>query len=205
MVGRTLRELGVTEVTIPHVAVKESVFPFAKFPGVDTILGPEMRSTGEGMGIAPGFAAAYAKSQLAAGNALPTSGRAFLSVKREDKPALVAVAQKLRDLGFGLVATHGTAAYLRDVGLPCDATNKVDEGSPHCVDLMLAGQIDMVVNTTAGPQEVRDSFSIRRTALLRGISYFTTIRGAQAAVAAISAARGGGPEVRSLQEYHRHG
>jgi carbamoyl-phosphate synthase large subunit len=205
MAGKTLAELGVREAVIAHVAVKESVFPFAKFPGVDTILGPEMRSTGEVMGIAPGFALAYAKSQLAAGNALPSRGRAFLSVKREDKPGLVDVARRLCDLGFTLVATHGTADYLRGAGLACDVTNKVNHGKPDCVDLLGAGEIDMVVNTTAGPQEIKDSFSIRRTALLRGISYFTTLRGAQAAVAAISAMRTDANEVRSLQEYHGHG
>ncbi len=205
MAGKTLAELGVRETDIPHVAVKESVFPFAKFPGVDTILGPEMRSTGEVMGIAPGFAMAFAKAQLAAGNALPSRGRAFLSVKREDKPAVVDVARRLLDLGFALVATRGTAELLRAAGLPCDVTNKVNEGKPDCVDLLGAGAIDVVVNTTAGPQEIQDSFSIRRTALTRGISYFTTLRGAQAAVAAISAARADASEVRSLQEYHRHG
>ncbi|HKA88793.1 MAG TPA: carbamoyl-phosphate synthase large subunit [Haliangiales bacterium] len=205
MAGKTLAELGVRETDIPHVAVKESVFPFAKFPGVDTILGPEMRSTGEVMGIAPGFAGAFAKAQLAAGNALPERGRAFLSVKREDKPGLVDVARRLLDLGFALVATRGTAEFLRAAGLPCDVTNKVNEGKPDCVDLLAAGEIDMVVNTTAGPQEIKDSFSIRRTALTRGISYFTTLRGAQAAVAAIAAERAGAADVRSLQEYHRHG
>ncbi len=202
MVGRTLDELGVRETRPAHVAVKESVFPFVKFPGVDTVLGPEMRSTGEVMGIDLAFPAAFAKSQIAAGNALPDGGRAFLSVRNEDKDALVAVARRLVELGFTLVATRGTAATLRGAGLAVEEVNKVHQGSPHCVDRMLAGEIHMVVNTTAGARELKDSFSLRRTALQRGISYFTTIRAAQAAADGIAAQRGGPAAVRSLQEYH---
>jgi carbamoyl-phosphate synthase large subunit len=203
MVGRTLEELGIREPVIPHVAVKESVFPFVKFPGVDTILGPEMRSTGEVMGIGPSFASAFAKSQIAAGAALPARGLAFLSVKNDDKEALVPVARRLCELGFALVATRGTAAYLRQRGLVVEQVNKVIEGRPHCVDRMVNGEIDLVVNTVAGAQETRDSFSLRRTALTRGIAYFTTLRGAQAAVDGIQATHTGCLEVvQSLQEYH---
>jgi carbamoyl-phosphate synthase large subunit len=202
MAGKTLAELGVTETTIDHVAVKESVFPFMKFAGVDTILGPEMRSTGEVMGIDAAFPAAFAKSQVAAGNALPDGGRAFLSVRQADKPALIPIARALADLGFTLVATRGTAAFLTAAGLTVDVVAKVGEGRPHCVDAMTNGEIAFVVNTTEGAAEIRDSFSLRRTALLRGISYFTTMRGAAAALSAIVAMRGAAAGVRPLQEYH---
>jgi carbamoyl-phosphate synthase large subunit len=200
MVGRTLAEMGVEERAIRHVAVKESVFPFVKFPGVDTVLGPEMRSTGEVMGIDRDFAQAFAKSQIAAGNALPTSGCAFLSVRNEDKPGLLPVARRLVELGFRLMATRGTAAVLEEAGLSVDRVNKVLEGRPHCVDRMLAGDVQMVVNTTAGAQELRDSFSLRRTALQRGIAYFTTLRAAQAAAAGIAAQSKS--SVRPLQDYY---
>jgi carbamoyl-phosphate synthase large subunit len=206
MVGRTLAELGIPDepTRIPHVAVKESVFPFVKFPGVDTILGPEMRSTGEVMGIDAAFPLAFAKSQLAAGNALPARGRAFLSVKDGDKEAVVGIARRLLDIGFRLVATRGTAARLAAAGLPVETTHKVMEGRPHCVDEILSGTIDLVVNTTAGAQEIRDSFSIRRSALQKSVSYFTTIRAAQAAVDGIAAEKARAAGVTPLQEYHRH-
>jgi carbamoyl-phosphate synthase large subunit len=202
MIGRTLAELGITEIRIPHVAVKESVFPFVKFPGVDTLLGPEMRSTGEVMGIDADFAAAFWKAQLGANNVLPKSGAAFLSVKSSDKAALLPVAQKLTALGFALCATRGTAAQLTAAGLTCEVVNKVQEGRPHCVDHMENGEIHLVVNTTGGAQEVKDSYSIRRTALNRGIAYFTTIRGAQAAAAGIEASQKARLGVRPLQNYH---
>jgi carbamoyl-phosphate synthase large subunit len=206
MAGKTLAELGLSEPAIAHVAVKESVFPFLKFPGVDTLLGPEMRSTGEVMGIDADFAVAFAKSQLAAGNALPTGGRAFLSVRDEDKPQLTPIAQKLHDLGFALVATRGTAAHLAAAGLPVETVNKVVDGRPHIVDRIVNGEIDLVVNTTAGRQEIKDSFSIRRSALTRNVSYFTTMRAARAAASAIAAGRARAAGVRSLQRYHsRHG
>src|SRR5690349_22033502 len=149
MAGRTLAELGVIEVEPRHVSVKEVVFPFVKFEGVDTILGPEMRSTGEVMGIDSDFARAFAKSQLAAGMKLPTRGVAFLSVREADKPALPAIARRLVTLGFTLCATHGTAAYLKAHGLPdVRGLNKVLEGRPHCVDEMDNHEIDFVINTT---------------------------------------------------------
>ncbi len=200
--GRTLAELGVREVTPSHVSVKESVFPFVKFEGVDTILGPEMRSTGEVMGIDRDFAHAFLKSQEAAGNRLPTGGAAFLSVREADKQASIALARQLADLGFALVATHGTAAFLRQHRLEVRGVNKVMEGRPHCVDAMESGEIQLVVNTTEGRQAIEDSHSLRRAALLSRISYFTTMRAARAAADAIAAQAREGLRVAPLQSYH---
>jgi carbamoyl-phosphate synthase large subunit len=202
MVGKTLAELGVAEIDIGHVAVKESVFPFVKFPGVDTLLGPEMRSTGEVMGIDQAFPAAFAKAQLGAGNALPASGTAFLSVRTEDKPAIVEVGKRLAAAGFSLVATRGTAGVLEAAGLACEILLKVGEGRPHCVDAMENGSIGLVVNTTHGKQEILDSLTLRRTALMRGISYFTTVRGALAAVSGIEARLADNLVVRPLQDFY---
>ncbi|HKE19424.1 MAG TPA: carbamoyl-phosphate synthase large subunit [Kofleriaceae bacterium] len=202
IVGRTLAELGVTEVEPRHVSVKEAVFPFVKFEGVDTLLGPEMRSTGEVMGIDRTFAHAFLKSQEAAGNRLPAGGAAFLSLRDADKPAGVEVAQRLRELGFALCATHGTAEHLRAAGLEVRGLNKVNEGRPHCVDAMESGDISLVVNTTEGRQAISDSHSLRRAALLQHISYFTTMRAARAAVEAIAAQAREGLRVAPLQSYH---
>jgi carbamoyl-phosphate synthase large subunit len=200
-VGQTLREMKIEEVTPKHVAVKEAVFPFAKFAGVDTLLGPEMRSTGEVMGIDTTFSGAFAKSQIGAGTRLPQSGRVFLSLQASDKAGAVAVASGLRKLGFSLVATAGTHAYLKNAGIEIERINKVREGRPHCVDRILDGDIQLVVNTTAGAQAIKDSFAIRRTALVRGIPYYTTLSAARAAVGAIAELRSGRMKVRSLQEY----
>jgi carbamoyl-phosphate synthase large subunit len=202
-VGRTLREMGIKEVTPKHVAVKEAVFPFAKFAGVDTILGPEMRSTGEVMGIDTSFAAAFGKSQLGAGTKLPTRGSVFLSVQDSDKPGAVAVAKGLTAMGFEILATVGTYQFLRDKGIAVERVNKVREGRPHCVDRILDGGIHLVINTTSGPAAIQDSFPIRRNALLRGIPYYTTLSAASAAVGAIAELRAGKMTVRSLQEYQR--
>jgi carbamoyl-phosphate synthase large subunit len=202
-VGRTLREMGVREVTPKHVAVKEAVFPFAKFAGVDTILGPEMRSTGEVMGIDGSFAAAFGKSQLGAGTRLPTRGCVFLSVQDSDKAGAVAVAQGLVDLGFEILATLGTHRLLREHGIAVERINKVREGHPHCVDRILDGGIHLVINTTSGAAAIKDSFAIRRNALLRGVPYYTTLSAASAAVGAIAELRAGKMTVRSLQEYQR--
>ncbi|MCB9565235.1 MAG: carbamoyl-phosphate synthase large subunit [Kofleriaceae bacterium] len=202
MTGRTLAELGVTEVRPTHVAVKESVFPFVKFEEVDTILGPEMRSTGEVMGIDDSFVSAYVKAQLAAGVELPTGGTAFISVRDDDKGAAEALARRLLDLGFALVATHGTARHLEGAGLPVRGINKVLEGRPHCVDAFDNGEVDFIVNTTEGAQAILDSQSLRRGALRNQIAYFTTIRGAQAAVDAIALVRREGLRVAPLQGYH---
>jgi len=203
MSGRKLRELGFTcEITPAHVAVKESVFPFVRFPGVDTLLGPEMKSTGEVMGIDRSFAAAFAKAQLAAATDLPAAGAAFISVRDQDKPALAPIARELAAMGFELVATGGTARFIAGLGIKCASINKVMEGSPHVVDLMQAGRVAMVINTPE-PGTRKDSFSIRRTALELRLPYFTTIAGAQAAVTAIAALRAGRASLAALQDYHR--
>jgi carbamoyl-phosphate synthase large subunit len=203
MVGKTLAELGVTERSPAHVSVKESVFPFAKFEGVDPILGPEMRSTGEVMGIDQTFADAFGKAQLAAGTNLPDGGTAFLSLRDPDKEGGTEVARMLLGLGFSIIATAGTAEHLRGQGLDVRAVNKVLEGHPHCVDAIENGEVDLVVNTTEGVQAIIDSQSIRRSALLCRVAYFTTVRGANAAVAAIGARRQHKPRINALQAYHR--
>jgi carbamoyl-phosphate synthase large subunit len=202
MAGRKLRDLGVREVVPDHSAVKEAVFPFVKFPGVDILLGPEMRSTGEVMGIAKDFATAFAKSQIAAGTRLPVKGCAFISVRDADKNAAVDIARRLSELGFSLLATHGTAMALEKAGLLVKRVNKVLEGRPHCVDAMKNGEVQLVVNTTFGAQEIKDSFSLRRTALMRDIPYFTTLAAARAAAGAISALAQRTLEVCSIQEYN---
>jgi carbamoyl-phosphate synthase large subunit len=203
MVGKTLAELGISERSPDHVSVKESVFPFAKFEGVDPILGPEMRSTGEVMGIDKTFAAAFGKAQLAAGTNLPDGGTAFLSLRDPDKAGGTEVARMLLGLGFSLIATAGTAEHLRGQGLEVRAVNKVMEGHPHCVDAIENGEVDLVVNTTEGVQAIIDSQSIRRSALLCRVAYFTTVRGAHAAAAAIGARRQHELHINALQAYHR--
>jgi len=203
MAGRTLAELGMVEIEPRHVSVKEVVFPFVKFEGVDTILGPEMRSTGEVMGIDTTFARAFMKSWIASGGKVPTTGTAFLSVREADKPALVEIARRLVHLGFSLVATHGTAGVLRAAGLTVRGINKVVEGRPHCVDAMDNGEIALVINTTEGAQAIQDSVSLRRAALMNGIAYQTTLRGARAALEAIAVAKRGDLRVASLQDYAR--
>jgi carbamoyl-phosphate synthase large subunit len=185
-----------------HISVKEAVFPFARFKGVDTLLGPEMRSTGESMGIDRDFGRAFAKAQIAAGNAIPLKGRAFLSVRDEDKPAIVELGRRLRAMGFELSATAGTAAALAGAGVAAETLRKVAEGRPHVIDRILDGAIDLVFNTTVGKQSILDSASIRRETLMHGVPYFTTLAAARAAVGAIDAMRQGPLEVRSLQEYH---
>jgi len=202
MAGKTLAELGVTEEIIPtHISVKESVFPFAKFPGVDTLLGPEMKSTGEVMGIGDTFAKAYAKAQSGAGVKLPASGKVFISVKDEDKKLIVSAAKRLYDQGFELVATRGTASFLEEKGIPVQVVNKVMEGRPHIVDAIKNNEIRMVINTTLGAQAVADSFSIRRETLIHNIAYYTTASGARAAVDGIIATAQSKLEVKSIQDY----
>jgi carbamoyl-phosphate synthase large subunit len=202
MAGRKLEELGFTAEVIPaHVSVKESVFPFARFVGVDTMLGPEMKSTGEVMGIDSNFAMAFAKAELAASTDLPNSGQVFVSVRDEDKPELDQIAHGLHEMGFKLIATGGTARHIRKLGIPCAEINKVVEGSPHIVDAMKAHEIAMVINTpdAAG---TADSFSIRRTALDLRLPYCTTMAGAQAAVEGIRALKTQPFQVKALQDYH---
>src|SRR5579862_9902560 len=184
-----------------HVAVKEAVFPFARFPGVDLILGPEMKSTGEVMGLDRDFGRAFAKSQLGSGTELPLQGCVFVSVRDRDKAALIGPCRQLALWGFELVATRGTARQLGEAGLPVKSVNKVQEGRPDIVDEMRSGRIQLVFNTTEGAQAIADSFSLRRTALTHGIPYYTTVAGARAAVQAISALREGCLEVAPLQSY----
>ncbi len=204
MLGARLAELGLTEPhDLPHVAVKEAVFPFVKFPGVDVILGPEMRSTGEVMGLDREFRVAYLKSQLAAGSPLPRTGRAFLSVRNRDKRGLVPIARSLYDMGFQLVATQGTAKVLERHGMRVTLINKVAEGwRPNIIDLMKQGEICLVINTPEDGRARRDSYLIRRTAVMQNIPYYTTIEGAQAALEAIEAQRTGTLEVKPLQAYY---
>ncbi|HVN63905.1 MAG TPA: carbamoyl-phosphate synthase large subunit, partial [Candidatus Binataceae bacterium] len=203
MAGKKLSELGFTSERVPaHVAVKESVFPFGRFPGVDTILGPEMKSTGEVMGVDRDFAMAFAKAEIAASSNLPVEGAVFISIRDADKPVLEPIARGLDAMGFALVATHGTAGHIRKLGIECERINKVREGSPHVVEAMKAGKIAMVINTPDA-SGTNDSFSIRRTALEMRLPYFTTMAGATAAVAGIRALKNEPFEVRPLQEYHR--
>jgi carbamoyl-phosphate synthase large subunit len=201
MAGARLADFPLAPRGRGHVAVKEAVFPFARFPGVDIILGPEMKSTGEVMGLDHDFGHAFAKSQMGAGNALPLTGTVFISVKDDDKPAMLPVCERLAARGFRLVATDGTAGYLRSHGLPVERINKVLQGRPHCVDAMKSGDIQLVFNTVAGAQSVADSFGLRQAALLGNIPYCTTVAAARAAVAAISALAQGELEVAPLQSY----
>lgn len=187
--------------TRKHVAVKEAVFPFARFPGVDIILGPEMKSTGEVMGIDTDFKRAFAKSQLASGVKLPESGTVFMSIKDGDKSATVVLARRLVEMGFGLIATGGTAQFLAEAGLTVSRVNKVLEGRPHCVDAIMSDQVQLIINTTEGAQAIADSFSIRRSALTHGVPHYTTMAGAAAAVDALEALRSGTLEVAPLQSY----
>jgi carbamoyl-phosphate synthase large subunit len=187
----------------PHVAVKEAVFPFARFPNVDTILGPEMKSTGEVMGLDSSFERAFAKSQLGAGIVLPMAGTVFLSIKDADKKGLPALARRLTEMGFTIIATKGTAARIREAGFPAIVINKVLEGRPHCVDAIRSGEIQLVINTASTPQSVADSFAIRRSALTHFVPHYTTLAGARAAVHAIAALKAGTLEVAPLQSYFR--
>jgi carbamoyl-phosphate synthase large subunit len=191
----------VPRPTGTHIAVKESVFPFARFPGVDVVLGPEMKSTGEVMGLDTDFGRAFAKAQLGGGVTLPTEGKVFISVKDKDKDAFVALAKDLTAFGFEIVATRGTAATLESSGVSVEAINKVREGQPHIVDAMINGEIQLVLNTTEGAQAIADSFSLRRTALMHRVPYFTTVAGARAATQAIAALRSGSLDVAPLQSY----
>ncbi len=204
MAGETLPALGLEHDVEPrHFGVKEAVFPFKKFPGVDVILGPEMKSTGEVMGLGEDFPTAYLKAQEGAGSVLPLSGRAFISVRDGDKAAIIPLAQLLVELGFSLVATAGTRAALMANGIEADFVHKVTDGEPgHIVEQMEADEVQFVLNTTAGKQSIKDSYSIRRTALLRNIFYCTTLAAGQAAIRAIRILRENEYSVRSLQDYH---
>jgi carbamoyl-phosphate synthase large subunit len=203
IMGHSLRDLGLTkEVTPSHISVKEAVFPFARFPGVDTLLGPEMKSTGEVMGIDQSFGLAFAKSQLAAGQRLPLSGTVFISVKDEDKMELLKTVVIFFDMGFKIVATKGTSAFLMKHGISNTKVNKVREGRPHIVDMIKNGEIDLVINTTSDKKAISESYSIRRTALTFDIPYTTTIAGAKATALAIRSMIEGEFDVKTIQEYH---
>lgn len=201
MAGEKLASFNLHENKVDHIAVKEAVFPFARFPGVDIILGPEMKSTGEVMGIDHDFGTAFAKAQIAAGTILPLQGSVFISVRDSDKSALVDAARRLIAMGFGLVGTTGTARFFEEHGIAVSRVNKVMEGRPHVVDAMKNGDIQLVFNTSEGAASIRDSFDLRRTALMNKIPYFTTVAGAKAAVRAIEALRGGSLAVSPLQAY----
>jgi carbamoyl-phosphate synthase large subunit len=201
MAGEKLASFNLTERSLPHVAVKEAVFPFARFPGVDVFLGPEMKSTGEVMGIDTDFGRAFAKSQLGAGTELPLSGTVFISVKDEDKPAFVEICRSLVEDGFSILATGGTTAALQAAGVPATRINKVMEGRPHAVDAMLSGDVQLVFNTAKGAGAIKDSFSLRHTALTNKVPYYTTVSGSRAAALAIRALRAGQLGVRTLQDY----
>jgi carbamoyl-phosphate synthase large subunit len=201
MAGKPLAALGLKKPKLDHIAVKEAVFPFARFPGVDPVLGPEMRSTGEVMGIDRNYAVAFAKSQLGGGAKLPLAGTVFVSVKDLDKDRLLVPVRQLVEMGFGIVATRGTKRHLDAHGIPCERVNKVLEGRPHIVDAITNGEIDIVFNTTEGAKALADSMSIRRSALLNHIPYYTTLAGALAATEAIKALREGSLTVAPLQSY----
>ena len=202
MAGEKLASFKLDDsVALRHVAVKEAVFPFARFPNVDTLLGPEMKSTGEVMGLDTNFARAFAKAQLGAGVSLPLAGTAFLSVKESDKTAIVPVARRLAELGFSIMATSGTAKHIAAAGIAVKRVNKVLEGRPHCVDAIRSGEIQLVINTAHGAQSVTDSFDIRRSALTHGVPNFTTIAAARATAHAIAALISGSLEVAPLQSY----
>src|SRR5581483_9981403 len=205
LLGETLAELDLpAETSNGHVCVKEVVLPFDRFAGADALLGPEMRSTGEVMGIARDFPTAFAKAQAAAGARLPSSGTAFITVADGDKPAATGVATMLHDLGFRIVATHGTAQAIRKMGIPADGLFKIREGSPNVVDWIERGEVDLVINTPVGTGARADGYQIRSAAVARGIPCITTMAGGMAAARAISAARRGEPAVVSLQEIHAH-
>jgi len=205
MAGKTLKELGLTEDRhIRHIAVKEAVFPFDRFYGVDTILGPEMKSTGEVMGIDEDFGIAFGKSQISCGNRIPLSGKIFISLKDKDKPPSVPIVKKLLELGLSVIATRGTAMYLKDHGLDVEVINKVAEGRPHIVDLIKNKEINFVINTVSGAQAQKDSFSIRQSALQYRVPFTTTISGAIAVVNAIDMLKKKQVNIKSIQDYHKN-
>jgi carbamoyl-phosphate synthase large subunit len=204
MAGKSLSQFGLKRAKLDHVAVKEAVFPFARFLGVDPILGPEMRSTGEVMGIDRDFAMAFGKSQLGAGQVLPMGGTVFVSVKDSDKERLIAPVRQLEAMGFTIIATRGTKRHLEANGITCEVVNKVLEGRPHIVDSMKNGDVALVFNTTEGTKALSDSKDIRRTALLHHIPYYTTLAGAVAVTRAIKALKAGTLKVAPLQSFVTH-
>ncbi len=204
MVGKTLKELGLTkEPEIRHVAVKEAVFPFDRFPGVDTILGPEMKSTGEVMGIDTDFGLAYWKAEAASSNRIPSNGKIFFSVKDKDKPHTVELVRRLKALGLSVVATRGTAEFLKTHGIDVEMVNKIQEGRPNVVDLIKNNEIHFIVNTVSDAKSKRDSFYIRNSALQYMVPYTTTISGARAVVSAIEKIKERSFTIKALQDYYK--
>jgi carbamoyl-phosphate synthase large subunit len=201
MAGEPLTAFGLKPRKLGHIAVKEAVFPFSRFPGVDPILGPEMKSTGEVMGIDTDFALAFAKSQIGSGTVLPVKGAVFISVRDTDKDDILGAARALADMGFHILATRGTRRHFEAHGITCEQVNKVLEGRPHIVDLMKNGAVHLVFNTTQGARALADSKDIRRTALMNRIPYYTTLAGALAATKAIQALQAGSLRVAPLQSY----
>jgi len=202
MAGKSLKELDFTqEKSFSHIAVKESVFPFNKFHDVDVLLGPEMKSTGEVMGIDTVFGRAFAKSQLATGIKLPLEGTAFISVKDSDKPKTIAIGKGLIEMGYQLVATRGTADYLAKNGVEVSTINKVKEGSPHIVEAIEENQISIMINTVFGEQSIKDSFSLRRSSLNQNLPYCTTMAGASALMKALKYVKDDNLSVVTIQEY----
>jgi carbamoyl-phosphate synthase large subunit len=203
MMGETLEDIGFTEEIVPHyVSVKEAVFPFTKFREFDPILGPEMRSTGEVMGISTTFGSAFAKAQLAADNALPLSGAVFITVNDSDKANVTPIARQFHEMGFQIYATPGTARYLRGLGIEATEVFKVHEGRPHGIDLIVNGQVQLLINTPLGKHALRDDYTLRQAAIANRVSYTTTLSAADAALHAILALRSRKPTIRSLQEWH---
>jgi len=201
-VGKSLKEQGITEERVPqYFSVKEAVFPFIKFPGVDPILGPEMKSTGEVMGVGKTFGEAFAKSQRAAGIDLSHSGKVLISIRDADKSKLPDIAKMLIDKNYEIVATGGTARVLEQAGIPCEKVFKVNEGRPHTVDMIKNGEFQLIVNTTEGAKAVADSFTMRREALQRKVTYYTTMAGARAACFALGELSAG--NVNCLQDLHK--
>jgi carbamoyl-phosphate synthase large subunit len=204
MVGKPLDELAVVdEPAMPYVAVKEAVFPFAKLPNVDTLLGPEMRSTGEVMGVADSFGMAFAKAQIGADGALPLEGAIFVTVNDRDKPTVTPIVRRFHEMGFRILATESTARYLRAHGVPTERVLKVHEGRPNAIDLIVSGEVQLLINTPLGKLTQRDDYSIRRTALQHRVPYTTTMSAASAACDAVLALRSRKGAVRSLQEWYQ--
>jgi carbamoyl-phosphate synthase large subunit len=203
MTGQTLATLGLTtEPSMPYVAVKEAVFPFSKFPNVDVLLGPEMRSTGEVMGVADSFGMAFAKAQIAAGDALPLEGTIFVTVNDYDKPTVLPIVRRFHEMGFRIVATAGTRQYLSRRGVPVEGVAKVYEARPNVVDLLVSGGVQLLINTPLGKLTQRDDYVIRRSALVHRIPYMTTMSAASAACDAVLALRSRQGSVRCLQEWY---
>jgi carbamoyl-phosphate synthase large subunit len=202
MAGRKLKDLGFTQEILPrHFSIKKPVFPFNKFPGADTLLAPEMRSTGEVMGIDANFGRAMAKAQAGASQKLPLGGKVFISVKNRDKARIPPIAQRLHELGFTIVATGGTAKALEGAGVPVQKVNKIQEGRPNVLDMIINGEVGLLINTPSGKDPRTDEAAMRKRAIMKGVPTLTTISAADAAVRAIASIKGSEETVRALQEY----